>query len=184
MKHFKMRNIYIPRKNEKRDRQCTCNVVLRCVRVTIVAVEKHTFCVCVCVCVCLFSCLSYPACKLHLFCTILYCHLWPVWLYRIFPHYLIKGEIFRKQITEHQRCVLIFFTMSEKNCLFQEVSKTVSEMCIGLHVKYPLCLSDLTKLDFSWQIFEKFWNIKFHENPCRGFRGVPCIQTDRQTRWG
>ena len=60
--------------------------------------------------VCVFSCLCYLARKLHLFCTVLYCHLWPVWLYRIFPHYLISGEIFRKQITEHQRCVLIFST--------------------------------------------------------------------------
>ena len=27
--------------------------------------------------VCLHSCLSYLACKLHLFCTALYLHLWP-----------------------------------------------------------------------------------------------------------
>ena len=29
-------------------------------------------------------------------CTILCCHLWPVWLYHNFPHYLIKIRIFGK----------------------------------------------------------------------------------------
>jgi hypothetical protein len=27
-------------------------------------------------------------------CIIVYCHLWPVWLYHTFPHYLIKSTIF------------------------------------------------------------------------------------------
>ena len=27
-------------------------------------------------------------------CIMLYCHLWPAWLYNIFPHYLINGMIF------------------------------------------------------------------------------------------
>jgi hypothetical protein len=40
------------------------------------------------VCVCVCTCLSYLTCKL---CAILYCHLWYVWLYHIFPHYLIKS---------------------------------------------------------------------------------------------
>jgi hypothetical protein len=30
-------------------------------------------------------------------CTILYCHLWPIWLYT-FPHYLTNGTIFRKKL--------------------------------------------------------------------------------------
>jgi hypothetical protein len=41
--------------------------------------------------VCLYSCLSYPACKLHLFCAVLCCHLWPVRLYHIFSHYPMNG---------------------------------------------------------------------------------------------
>jgi hypothetical protein len=35
------------------------------------------------------------------------------------------------------------------------------------------------KLEFSGQIFEKYSNIKFHENPSSG-RGVPCGRTDIQ----
>jgi len=26
-----------------------------------------------------------------------YCHLWPVWMYHIFPHYLTNGAIFGKK---------------------------------------------------------------------------------------
>jgi len=35
------------------------------------------------------------------------------------------------------------------------------------------------KLEFSQQIFEKCWNIKFHENPSSGCRVAPCGKTDR-----
>ena len=34
------------------------------------------------------------------------------------------------------------------------------------------------KLEFYRQIFEKFSNIKFHENPSNGSRVAPCFQTD------
>jgi hypothetical protein len=40
--------------------------------------------------------LSYPACKLRLFCTVLYFQLWPVWLHHISPPSLINGTIFWK----------------------------------------------------------------------------------------
>jgi len=37
------------------------------------------------------------------------------------------------------------------------------------------------KLEFSGQIFEKYWNIRFHKNPfCGGEFGL-CGQTNRQT---
>jgi len=50
--------------------------------------------------------LTYLACNAH----VLYCHLWPVWLYDIFPHYLTNGMIFWKNIVEHNICVVIFHT--------------------------------------------------------------------------
>jgi hypothetical protein len=51
----------------------------------------------------LYSSLKYPACKSHLFWAALYCHLWPIWLYHIFPH-LINGTIFGKKYFEHKTC--------------------------------------------------------------------------------
>jgi len=71
----------------KQDRQCTYDVSVWHVRATIVAVEKqwvlHNHNVCICN-------LRYPACNAHVPC----CHMWPVPLYNIFPHYLINGTIF------------------------------------------------------------------------------------------
>jgi hypothetical protein len=56
--------------------------------------------------------LSYPACNAHG----TYCHLWPVRLYHIFPHYLIKGTILeKKRVIEHKICVLIFSTTSVRS---------------------------------------------------------------------
>jgi hypothetical protein len=43
------------------------------------------------------SCLSYIACKSHLFYVVLELHLWPVEVYHIFPHHLIKRTIFGKR---------------------------------------------------------------------------------------
>jgi hypothetical protein len=49
----------------------------------------------------------------------------------------------------------------------------------GRHVKYPLFSSGL-KFEFSGQIFEKFSNIKFYENPSSGSRVVACGRSDRR----
>jgi hypothetical protein len=61
--------------------------------------------------VCLYSCRSYPACKAHPFNAALYCRVWPVWLYHVFPLYLINSTIFGKEkVTERKVWVLIFST--------------------------------------------------------------------------
>jgi len=49
-------------------------------------------------------------------------------------------------------------------------------MCVGLHVNYPLFLSDF--LEFSRQIFPKYSNTRFHENSSSGSRVIPCGRTD------
>jgi len=46
----------------------------------------YIFCVCACS-------LSYPACNAHA----PHCHLWPVRLFSIFPHYLKKARFWRKK---------------------------------------------------------------------------------------
>ena len=47
--------------------------------------------------------LSYPAFNAQA----PYCHLWPVWLYHIFPHYLINGTIFGEKLS-NIKCVFWF----------------------------------------------------------------------------
>jgi len=37
-------------------------------------------------------------------CAVLYCHLWPVWTYHIFLHFLTNGTIFGKKLL-HTKCV-------------------------------------------------------------------------------
>ena len=54
-------------------------------------------------------------------------------------------------------------------------------MYIGLHVKYRCSCPIVMKPEFYGQIFEKYKNIKFHENPSCGSRVVPCGRTDGQT---
>jgi hypothetical protein len=75
--------------NVQQDRQHTHNVTLRRVRATIIAVKKEwVFHICSC-----FCSLKYAACNAHA----PYCHLRPVRLNNIFPHYLINCKIFEKK---------------------------------------------------------------------------------------
>ena len=69
------------------------NVTLRRFRVTTVAVEKQPW-------------LSNTQCA----CATLYCHLWLLWLYRIFFTLSHKRHDFRNQVIEHKMCVLIIST--------------------------------------------------------------------------
>jgi hypothetical protein len=71
--------------------------------------------------------------------------------------------------------------------LYEDLSEIKPEILVrvGLHVKYPLFLSDFSE---SWnyleQIFENKKNAqisKCQENPSSGNRVVPCGRTDRQT---
>jgi len=61
----------------------------------------------------LYCWFSHQVCKSHFFCAALYCHLWPVRLCLISPHYLVKGTIFertKEEVIERKTCYLIFFT--------------------------------------------------------------------------
>jgi len=52
-------------------------------------------------------------------CAVLYCQLWPVWLYNILPRCLINCAIFeQKKVIEHKMCVLIFSTTFVSNISF------------------------------------------------------------------
>jgi hypothetical protein len=51
----------------------------------------------------------------------------------------------------------------------------------GLHISIRCSCQILVKLEFSQKSFEKFYNIKFNENPSSWNRVVPFGQTDKQT---
>jgi len=71
--------------------------------------------------------------------------------------------------------------LSETFLIIRRIQQDVITNVRGRHVKYPLFLSFLMKLEFSPQIFKQCSNIKFNENPSSESRVVPCGRTDRQT---
>ena len=71
----------------------------------------YIFWVCVCSC-------SYPACKAHG--TILYCHLWHVWICHIFSHNVISGIIFGKKVLNIKYVLWFSLQLSLKHFSFWE----------------------------------------------------------------
>lgn len=63
--------------------RCLYNKALRSIRVPTVVVEKQYVWALDIISVRLHIWFSYLACKSHIFCIILYCNLWPLWLYHI-----------------------------------------------------------------------------------------------------
>ena len=103
-------------------------------------------------------------------CAILYHHLWPVWLYRFFPHYLINDEIFEKSF-EHKMCILIFSTHCLKNFPLQkEFSEISSYVYTGLHVKYPSFLSGFNGI---WIFLTDFQKIHKHHTSWKSVQWKP-----------
>jgi hypothetical protein len=47
-------------------------------------------------------------------CAVLYRHLWPVWLYIIFAHYLINRTIFEEKKFVHKMCFDFLYKFSLK----------------------------------------------------------------------
>jgi hypothetical protein len=68
-------------------------------------------------------------------------HMWRARLYTIFPHYLINGTIFEKQLLYIRLC----FSFSTKFffeifIILRRIERDMIKMCIGLYVNYPLFL--------------------------------------------
>jgi hypothetical protein len=166
--------MYLPQYIKEPDGQWTYNVTLRRFRKTILALEKQylvrilsTF---------LYSFLSYPVGKPLLVCSALYCHMWLVWLYRIFPYYVINDTIVGKKVIEHKMCVILTTTF---------VWKTRYKMNIFVNVRWS---SRRAAGNEAWIFSRYFWKtVKYHISR-KSVQGEPsCVmraegRTGRQIR--
>jgi len=98
-----------------------------------------------------------------------------------FPHYLASGKIFGEKVS---KCIVIFSATSVWNISHSKENSARYHKCTQIFMqstRYSCHI--LIKLEFSRQIFGKYSNIKFHENPSSMSRNVHCgwTHTDRQT---
>ena len=76
-------------------------------------------------------------------------YLWPVWLHRIIPHYLITAQFSEKKNVLNIKCVSIFYNLNMKSFSFQKkFSEELSQIHIGLNVKSRYSCQILNKLNF------------------------------------
>ena len=112
-------------------------------------------------------------------CALLYCHLWPVWLYLIFRTVSHKGVI--KKIIEHKMSVLIFSATFFWNISHSNKNSASFYACRSF-CKLPVFLVRfLWNLNFLDIFFKKFSNIKVHEYPSSRNWVFLCRRTDRWT---
>jgi hypothetical protein len=149
---------------------------MRHIHATTVAEEKQEILYILCVCR-----ISYPACRAHA----PRCYLWPVQQQNIFPHYLINGKIFLKNVIEHKMCVFWFSLplLCESFLILRRTEQDMIKNVYWSSRKVPTILADLNETwifltDFHFKILTKF-----HENPFSGSQVVPCRKTYRQTWW-
>jgi len=93
---------------------------------------------------------------------------------RDFPTLSHKRHNFRENVTKHKMGLLIVSTgLFEKLLTLRRIQRVNIVSVYRCSRKVPIVLAKtLMKLGFSQQIFEKYSNIKFHENASSGSRVV------------
>jgi len=102
----------------------------------------------------------------------------------VFFHIISYRYDFRRiKFTEHEKCVLIFSTNLFETFLIQRITELdMIKMCIGLHVKYPLFLSEFKDTWIFSTDFRKIIKYQLSWKPVQWNRVVlwGMIQSDRQ----
>ena len=80
--------------------------------------------------------------SMHSACAVVYLYLWPLWLYHIFPHYLINSTIFGKPVLR-LKCLFWFspHLLSKIFVILRRTVRDIIKVYVGLHVKCPLFTS-------------------------------------------
>jgi hypothetical protein len=110
---------------------------VRSVSATTVAVEKQSVLHNLNVCICSLSYAARNALAPN-------CHLWPDPPYNIFSHYIINGTTIKKKLLNTKRVFRFSLEiLPEIFLILKRNGRDIIKMYIGLHVKYPLLLSDI-----------------------------------------
>jgi hypothetical protein len=99
--------------------------------------------------------------------------------FSIFSH---KRYYFRKSKLLNIKCVFFIFstTLSKTFLILRRIRRDITINVHRSSCKMPDYSGQiLMKIEFSRQMFEKYSNIKFRENPFSGSLVVPCRRTDR-----
>jgi hypothetical protein len=106
--------------------------------------------------VCLHYYLSYPTCKTHIFYAVLYCHQWPVWLYHIFPHYLINNSILERVFGQKMCFEFLYTFLSGTFLVLRRMERGIITNVCRSSCQFPAVLV----------IFNETWIFdRFSKNP-------------------
>ena len=97
-----------------------------------------------------------------------------------FSYYPINDKTFRRVLD--LKCVFWFFLQLFYDT-FLTLQRILQNIIINVHTsifEVPVIIVILIKPKFSQQVFEKYSDTKFHENPSSGIQVVPWGQIDRQ----
>jgi hypothetical protein len=124
--------------------------------------------------VCLYSCLSYPARKSHLFyAVLLHCHL----ACPALPYFSTLSHK-RQDFSAKTEDKLPFYSTNRVYNIYRFKNNSTRHTCSSVFTQSTrYSCQILMKPEFSLQVFEKYLNIKYHENPSSGSRAVHCGPT-------
>jgi hypothetical protein len=115
-------------------------------------------------------------------CAVLFCHMWPVPLYSIFPRCVVNGTILGRNLL-NVKCVFLFSIQLLSNIfrILRRIQRDITNVKTSSCEVFFIICKILMKFGFCREILEKSSNIKLPENPPSESRVVPWVPTDGRT---